>query len=152
LNIYNSPTDTVTPQQIQDAVSYIKEMASAPVGRREGQEHQDVVAHAQRLLDEEISPVDLPEAPKPKAEPYVGQVAGRRQSLFRAEPLTALEAPAAPVNPYGEKYSTLAGKDVTISVPIENGKTAKLTMDAQTVLNDIDARLEALETVRKCLL
>lgn len=54
-------------------------------------------------------------------------------------------------NAYGENYLLLAGKDVTIQMPVEGGKTAQMTFNAQQVLTAIDSRLGALDMVRRCL-
>lgn len=56
-----------------------------------------------------------------------------------------------PIRDYGANYEALAGKDVTYTVPTTEGGTASVTVDAQSVLTQYDQRMQALETLRKCL-
>lgn len=56
-----------------------------------------------------------------------------------------------PIRDYGANYEALAGKDVTYTVPTTEGGTASMTVDAQSVLTQYDQRMQALETMRKCL-
>lgn len=56
-----------------------------------------------------------------------------------------------PIRDYGANYEALAGKDVTYTVPTTEGGTASMTVDAQSVLTQYDQRMQALETLRKCL-
>jgi hypothetical protein len=55
------------------------------------------------------------------------------------------------IRDYGANYEALAGKDVTYTVPTTEGGTASVTVDAQSVLTQYDQRMQALETLRKCL-
>ena len=68
------------------------------------------------------------------------------------EPANATGAKAiTPIRDYGANYEALAGKDVTYTVPTTEGGTASMTVDAQSVLTQYDQRMQALETLRKCL-
>ena len=77
-----------------------------------------------------------------------------REDAARAETdRAAQEAEAAKNAPpyYGENHEALAGRDITLEVATDTGKTAKMTMDAQKAMQDLDRRAAALEEVRKCL-
>lgn len=55
-------------------------------------------------------------------------------------------AQAAPV-----PYANLDGKIVSITVPLEGGKTAKMRQDAGKAMRDIDDRLAALKALKACI-
>jgi hypothetical protein len=42
-------------------------------------------------------------------------------------------------------------QDITLEIPLDNGKTAKLTVNAQTYINQLDKREEALRMVKECM-
>lgn len=42
-------------------------------------------------------------------------------------------------------------QDITLEIPLDNGKTAKLTVNAQTYIKQLDARQSALEMVKECM-
>jgi hypothetical protein len=43
-------------------------------------------------------------------------------------------------------------QDITLEIPVEGGKVAKLTVNAQTYIKQLDARQSALEMVKECML
>lgn len=68
-----------------------------------------------------------------------------RSQEGHAEGLT----PAKPADRFTPPYTALKGKSVTIEVPLQGGKTARVTHDAQKVLAEMDRRAEALREVQE---
>lgn len=48
------------------------------------------------------------------------------------------------------KPSKGLSQDITLDIPVEGGKTAKLTVNAKTYIADLDAREDALKMVKEC--
>lgn len=60
-----------------------------------------------------------------------------------------IDLPAA-----GPVFSNKANldQDIVLEIPVEGGKTAKLTINAQVYINQLDAREDALRMVKECML
>lgn len=43
-------------------------------------------------------------------------------------------------------------QDITLEIPLDDGKTAKLTVNAQTYINQLDRREDALRMVKECMI
>lgn len=170
---YNEPAKSESNYHVRDQVSRAKQAAQfIHETANDPRENPTVRERAQALLDEHIDPKDVtvakvereaeslvvagglsadkrtrtaPSAVKVKTTLADGNTVrtqvGSRAALFKTAP-----------NPYGENYTLLARKDVTIDLPMQGGGTAKLTVDAQGALNNIDERLSALDMVQGCLL
>ena len=42
-------------------------------------------------------------------------------------------------------------QDITLDIPVEGGKTAKLTVNAQRYIDQLNAREDALRMVKECM-
>lgn len=65
--------------------------------------------------------------------------------------VTAQTPAPAGVSASGTDYTQYAGKTVRLTLPVEGGKTATMTMKADEALKDIDERIAAVEELRACL-
>ena len=52
----------------------------------------------------------------------------------------------------GDSYDSMSGRDLDYQVRVEStGEVATLTVDAATAMQEVDARIEALEELRRCI-
>jgi hypothetical protein len=61
-----------------------------------------------------------------------------------------ISLPAATL-PFSNKATDL-DQDITLEIPVEGGKVAKLTVNAAVYIKQLDARQSALEMVKECML
>ena len=90
----------------------------------------------------------------------LGQDANRQMSgmgdMFADAPATPAPQAAAPeaaptADPFAADYAALVGKTIEQTVTTDDGKTAKLRMDAARALRDFDQRQKTLQDLKACL-
>lgn len=83
----------------------------------------------------------------------LGQDATQQMSgmgdMFAAAPPRSAPAPTA--DPFADDYAALVGKTIEQTVTTDDGKTAKLRMDAARALRDFDQREKTLADLKACL-
>lgn len=98
-----------------------------------------------------------PELFRGVAADAVGPVAAAEpEAEAPAEPATPAPQAAAPeaaptADPFAADYAALVGKTIEQTVTTDDGKTAKLRMDAARALRDFDQRQKTLQDLKACL-
>jgi len=106
------------------------------------------------LSSKELNAIDMPAvqavAPSSKLRAGTFQVDESELDAARAE--LANQGITLPgTTPFSNKAQDL-DQDITLEIPIEGGKTAKLTVNAASYIKQLDAREEALKMVKECML
>ena len=105
------------------------------------------------LSSKELNTIDMAAvqeaAPSAKLRAGTFQVDEAELDAARAE-LTkqGINLPPGPV--FSNKAQDL-DRDIELTIPLEGGKTAKLTVNAQAYIKQLDAREEALKMVKECM-
>lgn len=106
------------------------------------------------LSSKELGVIDLTAVQEaaPSAKLRAGTFSVDEAELDAAREVLAgqgIDLPAA-----GPAFSNKANldQDIVLEIPVEGGKTAKLTINAQAYINQLDAREDALRMVKECML
>lgn len=127
-----------------------------PAEFQKAQRTQEVPAGPYKygLTGKELNAIDMPavQVVAPSAKLRMGTFQVDEAELAAAREELANQGISLPDR--GPVFSNKAqnlDQDITLDIPVEGGKTARLTINAQAYINQLDAREDALRMVKECL-
>ena len=128
-------------------------IAVAPTGYDKGKAPVTAPEPYKRALtSKELNAIDLPalQAVAPSAKLRMGNLTMDAADVDAARAELTKQGVDLPAPAFSNKRNL--DQDITLEIPLDDGKTAKLTVNAQTYINQLDKREDALRMVKECML
>jgi hypothetical protein len=104
------------------------------------------------LTSKELNVIDLPalQAVAPSAKLRMGNLTMDAGDVDAARTELTKQGVDLPAPAFSNKRNL--DQDITLEIPLDDGKTARLTVNAQVYIKQLDAREDALRMVKECML